>query len=118
MTRARPLRIGLSARLMHNPPAELGFRDKTLQYLEQSVAHWIMSHGALVFMVPTLESSAEVRRAAIHVSDYVREIDALVLQGGADLSPTSYGEEPLRPEWAGDRDAFFQREAGGNGGQA
>lgn len=103
MTRARPLRIGLSARLMHNPPAELGFRDKTLQYLEQSVAHWIMSHGALVFMVPTLESSAEVRRAAIHVSDYVREIDALVLQGGADLSPTSYGEEPLRPEWAGDR---------------
>jgi len=103
MTRPRPLRVGLSARLMHQPPAELGFRDKTLQYLEQSVAHWIMSQGALVFMVPTLESAAEVRRAAVHVSDYVREIDALVLQGGADVSPASYGEEPLRPEWAGDR---------------
>lgn len=103
MTRRRPLRIGLSARLMHEPPAELGFRDKTLQYLEQSVAHWIMSQGALVFMVPTIESGAEVRRAAVHVSDYVREIDALVLQGGADVSPRSYGEEPLRPEWSGDR---------------
>lgn len=103
MTRPRPLRVGLSARLMHNPPAELGFRGKSLQYLEQSVADWIMSQGALVFMVPTLESSAEVRRAAVHVSDYVREIDALVLQGGADLSPSSYGEAPLRPEWAGDR---------------
>ncbi|NJN40828.1 MAG: gamma-glutamyl-gamma-aminobutyrate hydrolase family protein, partial [Gammaproteobacteria bacterium] len=82
MTRPRPLRIGLSPRLMHNPPAELGFRGKSLQYLEQSVADWIMSQGALVFMVPTLVSSAEVRRAAVHVSDYVREIDALVLQGG------------------------------------
>src|SRR3990170_128936 len=103
MRRRRPVRVGLSARLMHEPPAELGFRDKTLQYLEQSVALWIMSQGALVFMVPTIESGAEVRRAAVHVSDYVREIDALVLQGGADVSPTSYGEEPLAPEWAGDR---------------
>ncbi len=103
MTRPRPLRIGLSARLMHQPPTELGFGDKTLQYLEQSVAHWIMSQGALVFMVPTLESAADVRRSAVHVSDYVREIDALVLQGGADVSPTSYGEEPLHPDWAGDR---------------
>ena len=29
-----PLRIGLSARLMHTPPKELGFHGKTLQYLE------------------------------------------------------------------------------------
>ncbi len=88
---------------MHRSPAELGFRGKALQYLEQSVAHWIMSQGALVFMVPTIESGAPVHRAAVHVSDYVREIDGLVLQGGADVSPVSYGEEPIRPEWAGDR---------------
>jgi gamma-glutamyl-gamma-aminobutyrate hydrolase PuuD len=35
--------------------------------------------------------------------DYVGVLDGLVLQGGADVSPSSYGEEPLRPEWAGDR---------------
>ena len=33
MDREVPLKIGLSARLMHAPPPELGFRDKVLQYL-------------------------------------------------------------------------------------
>lgn len=101
--RAHPLRIGLSARLMHKPPAELGFRNKTLQYLEQSIAHWILAEGALAFMLPTLEDAASVRRAAVSVSDYVRAIDGLILQGGMDVSPNSYGEFPLRPEWGGDR---------------
>lgn len=99
----RPLRIGLSPRLMHRVPAELGFRNKTLQYLEQSLAHWIMAHGALALMVPTLETGGEVQRRQIKVSDYVRELDGLILQGGHDVSPLSYGEEPLKPEWSGDR---------------
>lgn len=98
-----PLRIGLSARLMHKPPTELGFRGKTLQYLEQSIAHWILSEGALAFMLPTLEGRGGLHRAAVKVGDYVRAIDGLVLQGGMDVSPESYGELPLRPEWAGDR---------------
>lgn len=98
-----PLRIGLSARLLPDPPAELGFRGKTLQYLEQSIAHWIMSEGALAFMLPTLSGSGGLHRSAVHVRDYVKAIDGLVLQGGRDVSPTSYGEEALRPEWAGDR---------------
>ena len=98
----RALKIGLSARLMHNPPRELGFRNKTLQYLEQSIAHWIMAHGALVMMIPTISANAEVSRRGISVRSYVRELDGLVLQGGADVSPRSYGKEPLRAEWAGD----------------
>lgn len=99
----RPLRIGLSARLLHEPPTELGFPGKTLQYLEQSVAHWIMRHGALAFMIPTIGHSAEVRRGAISVHDFVSALDGLVLQGGADVSPESYGEQALRPQWSGDR---------------
>ncbi|WON73927.1 gamma-glutamyl-gamma-aminobutyrate hydrolase family protein [Nitrosospira sp. Is2] len=98
----RPLRIGLSPRILHNPPPELGFRNKTLQYLEQTVAHWIMRRGALVFMLPAIETGG-VERSKVRISDYVREIDGLVLQGGADVSPVSYGETPVRPEWSGDR---------------
>ena len=98
----RPLRIGLSPRILHNPPAELGFRNKTLQYLEQSVAHWIMRRGALVFMLPAIETGG-VERSSVRISDYVKEIDGLVMQGGADVSPISYGETPSRPEWSGDR---------------
>ncbi len=101
--RERPLRIGLSARLMHSPPRELGFSGKTLQYLEQSIAHWIMSKGALVFMVPTIETGGGVARDAVSMVSYVRELDGLVLQGGADVSPQSYGEPALQPAWSGDR---------------
>lgn len=88
---------------MHQVPAELGFRNKTLQYLEQSIAHWVMAHGALAFMLPTLVEAGEVERKAVRISDYVRELDGLILQGGADVSPQSYNCEPLRDEWRGDR---------------
>ena len=98
-----PLKIGLSARLMHDPPKELGFRGKTLQYLEQSIAHWVMSRDVLVFMVPTVDKEGLFHRSNIRVADYARVLDGLVLQGGADVSPASYNETPLQPEWAGDR---------------
>ena len=35
--------------------------------------------------------------------DYAEALDGLVLQGGNDLAPESYGETPLHPDWAGDR---------------
>jgi gamma-glutamyl-gamma-aminobutyrate hydrolase PuuD len=100
----QPLRIGVSARILHPEGAQaLGFRGKTLQYLETSVAHWLMTHGAVVFMVPTIESGSKIRRASISMRDYVNSLDGLVLQGGADVSPETYHEQPLRPEWIGDR---------------
>ena len=99
---AHPLRIGISTRLMHTVPAELGFRGKTLQYLEQTFAHWIMAHGAVALMVPTLSQDGEVSRRKVNLQGYVDLLDGLMLQGGLDVSPTSYGQQPLRPEWAGD----------------
>lgn len=99
----RPLRIGLSARLLHVSPSEMGFRGKPLQYLEQSVAHWVMAHGALAFMIPTIGRGDAVERNSLSVSECVAALDGLVLQGGADVAPESYGETAERPEWAGDR---------------
>ena len=88
----RKLVIGLSPRLLREVPRELGFRGKTLQYLEQSMAHWVMSLGALVVMVPTVERESLIRRAHIDIADYVAALDGLILQGGADIDPRSYGE--------------------------
>jgi putative glutamine amidotransferase len=98
-----PLKIGMSARLFHPQPDAKGLQGKTLQYLEQSVAHWVMSRDVLVFMVPTVDKEGLIHPSNIRVADYARALDGLVLQGGADVSPMSYGEEPLKPEWAGDR---------------
>jgi putative glutamine amidotransferase len=102
MHKANPPRIGISPRFLHKVPAELGFPGKTLQYLEQSVAHWLMTGDALVFMIPSIEGGGLLRRSNVRVDDYVAALDGLVLQGGADVSPQTYGEVPLRPEWAGD----------------
>lgn len=99
----KPLKIGLSPRFLHTAPREMGFRGKTLQYLEQSVAHWLMTAGALVFMIPSITGGGLLRRGNLRIADYVTELDGLVLQGGADVSPLTYGETALRREWEGDR---------------
>lgn len=99
----RPLRIGLSARIYHPRAGATGIESKPLQYLEQSVAHWVMSRDVMVFMIPSVSGDGIVHRSSIRLSDYAEYLDGLVLQGGADISPQCYGEEPLQAEWAGDR---------------
>jgi len=93
MTTSTPL-IGISPRILRDVPRELGFRGKTLQYLEQSVAHWAMAAGAVVVMIPTVQGEGDIRRSEIEVGDYARRLDGLILQGGADLHPGTYGEQP------------------------
>jgi gamma-glutamyl-gamma-aminobutyrate hydrolase PuuD len=87
------LLIGLSPRILRQVPAELGFKGKTLQYFEQSIADWIMSLGAMIVMIPTVERQSLIRRTDIAVADYAERLDGLVLQGGADIDPAIYGEE-------------------------
>jgi putative glutamine amidotransferase len=103
---AQPLLIGVSARICHpiGPMLELGgVFTKTLHYLEQSVAHWVMSKDVLVVMIPAIESEGMIARSDMSLAAYAEHLDGLVLQGGADLAPESYGEAALAPEWAGDR---------------
>ncbi len=97
------LKIGMSARLFHPQPDAKGLQSRTLQYLEQSAAHWIMSRNVLVFMVPTVDKEGLLHRSEMRGADYARALDGLVLQGGADVSPLTYGEEPMQRAWAGDR---------------
>jgi len=99
----RPIKIGLSARFLHPQPQATGVLRKTVQYLEQSVAQWVMSRDVMVLMIPSVDRDGLLNRSSIRLRDYARELDGLVLQGGADVSPLSYGEEPLDPQWVGDR---------------
>jgi putative glutamine amidotransferase len=93
VSRTDKVLIGLSPRVLRSVPRELGFRDKTLQYLEQSMAHWAMSLGALVVMIPTVERASRIGPWDIEVDDYVAALDGVILQGGADVDPSLYGEE-------------------------
>lgn len=91
---SRPLRIGISACFFHADPQRPIFKGKTLQYVEQSIARWVLAEGVLAYLIPSPEKD---------VAPFAEDLDGLVLEGGSDVSPTSYGEKPIRPEWAGDR---------------
>jgi len=91
----KKMRIGFSACFFHPDPSRPIFRGKTLLYLEQSIANWLMYHGAIPFLIPTPAGK-------INYQDILEHLDGLVLQGGTDLSPDSYQEKPLKPEWSGD----------------
>ena len=100
----QPLLIGVSARIYY-PGSQgplPGVFTKTLHYLEQSVAHWVLSGHAMAVMVPAVTKDSIVLRSDLDLADYAQALDGLVLQGGNDVAPECYGESPLKPEWAGD----------------
>jgi putative glutamine amidotransferase len=97
---SRP-RLGLSACFFHADPKRNLFKGKTLLYAEESMLQWLMTGGAIPMLLPRVSEP-------ISPAELLDGIDGLILQGGADMSPRHYGEEPLRPEWEGDhlRDVY------------
>ena len=98
--RERP-KVGISACFFHADPKRPIFTGKTLQYVEQSVAHWVMSSGALAVMIPS--PAGDTQKGDVGLDHYADWLDALVLEGGSDMAPSSYGETPLDERWQGDR---------------
>jgi putative glutamine amidotransferase len=98
--RSRP-NIGISACFFHADAQRPIFTGKTLQYVEQSIVHWVQASGAVAFLIPSPEGPT--KRGDVSLEHYADLLDGLVLEGGSDMWPGSYGEEALRPEWNGDR---------------
>jgi putative glutamine amidotransferase len=97
------LKIGISACFFHPDPKRAVFKGKTLQYVEQQMAHWVMQKDALALMIPSPDGDTRHSGSRITVADYANELDGLVLMGGSDVAPQSYGETPLQAAWAGDK---------------
>ena len=93
--------IGISVCFFHADAKRPIFTGKTLQYVEQSIVHWVQSAGALALVIPSPDGPT--KRSDVTLHDYAAALDGLVLHGGSDVWPGSYGEEPLKPEWSGDR---------------
>jgi putative glutamine amidotransferase len=89
------VRIGFSACFFHADPERALFKGKTLLYMEESMAQWAMRHHGLPVLLPQASSGFDP-------GELVKSIDGLLLQGGSDVCPRTYGEEPMRPEWNGD----------------
>jgi hypothetical protein len=57
----------------------------------------------MAVMIPAVTKGSIVTRSDLDLDDYANTLDGLVLQGGNDVAPETYGETPLHPDWAGDR---------------
>jgi len=97
------LKAGISASFFHSDQPRAIFQGMTLQYIEQNVAHWLMQRDVLALMIPSPDGQTRRSGSRVGVADYANELDALVLMGGSDVCPASYGEAPLSPAWNGDR---------------
>ena len=89
----RPARIGVSSCIFHADPKRPVFKGKTLLYLEESTACWLQALGAFPVLLPRPHAGWSTRAM-------LDEVDGLLLQGGVDMAPASYGETPIKPEQA------------------
>jgi putative glutamine amidotransferase len=80
------------------------FGHKTLLYLESDMARYVSRKGILPVFIPDVADEI--------LYEILEQLDGFVFQGGADLAPQTYGEEPiLDGRWKGDvyRDQYELR---------
>ena len=87
------IKIGVSACFFHPDLDRATFGPKTLSYIENDMAAYITRPGVLPILIPELPRAEKLA--------IIAEMDGLVLQGGVDLAPESYGEKPIG-RWLGD----------------
>lgn len=94
----RPL-IGIST---YREQARWGSWDLSADLLPSTYARAIEEAGAVPALLPPTQPYHDVAAAA------VSRLDALVIAGGADVSPERYGEEPHEQttRWRDDRDSW------------
>ena len=96
------LKIGVSACFMYPDLERTVFGAKSLSYVENDMMRYVTRKGILPVMIPDVDEGL--------FQDVLAEMAGFVLQGGADLSPKTYGEEPIG-RWKGDayRDQYELR---------
>ncbi|MEZ4845501.1 MAG: gamma-glutamyl-gamma-aminobutyrate hydrolase family protein [Bdellovibrionota bacterium] len=87
----RPL-IGISPRLIPAHKNPIGPKGKSIQGIEPGIAHFLLRLQALPFMLPTFDRDSDVTFFNAIVESYINAIDGLILQGGIDVHPSTYGE--------------------------
>ncbi|MBL0389332.1 gamma-glutamyl-gamma-aminobutyrate hydrolase family protein [Tumebacillus sp. ITR2] len=79
----RPI-IGVSGKLVNhpNPGSPIGC------FLAAGYTNGLAEAGGIPFIIPYLEKEEDVR-------DLAHRLDGLLLSGGVDITPTSFGEQPV-----------------------
>jgi putative glutamine amidotransferase len=90
------IKIAMTPCFMYKDPTRKVFGHKNLTYMENDMVRYLARDGVMPYLLPELEDKL--------LLPYLKEADGLVLQGGSDLDPQSYGEDYLdQKKWPGDK---------------
>ncbi len=85
---------------MHRDSGRQLFDGRPLLFVELSMSDWLLRGGFLP--MPIVYPSWERDDVPWDPFEFMQRVEALVLHGGADVSPNSYGEQPFEAIWEGD----------------
>jgi putative glutamine amidotransferase len=88
------IKLGITACFQYADPNRAVFGPKTLSYIENDMARYVSRKGILPVLIPDIEEHLQ--------KDILDQMDGFVIQGGVDIAPETYNEQPIGP-WKGDR---------------
>jgi putative glutamine amidotransferase len=95
MRKPTMLKIGVTSSIFYPDINRLVFGHKTLCYFERDLARYLSRENVMPILIPDLEDEM--------LFPFLKQLDAIVLQGGSDIAPETYGATPiLDGRWPGD----------------
>ena len=95
------IKLGVTSCFMYPDLDRTVFGAKSLCYIEKDMANYLSRPGVMPILIPDLGEEA--------LGEFLEELDGIVLEGGSDIAPQTFGEEPIENgRWPGDpyRDAY------------
>lgn len=87
------IKIGVSSCFLYPDKERSVFGPKSLSYIENDMANYVARKGVLPVLIPDVDDDL--------LLGILSEMDGFVMQGGTDLAPETYGEQPIG-QWKGD----------------
>lgn len=88
------LKIGITCGFLYPDKTRGTYEPKTLSFVENETVNYAARSGALPIIIPDLDPEM--------IPPFLDQLDAVILHGGADVAPESYGEKPIG-NWPGDK---------------
>jgi putative glutamine amidotransferase len=88
-------KVGVTSRMWPGRADARGSQREATLVLPLALQQSLDIAGATALLLPPRLRSEQIAACA-------SSLDGLLLQGGSDISPLLYGEEPMRPQWQGD----------------
>jgi putative glutamine amidotransferase len=87
------IKIGVSPGMLYKDASRTSFAPKRLQFIVEDMARYLRRKEVMPILIPSLESTS--------LRAFVKEMDGIVMQGGDDVAPETYGEKSIG-RWSGD----------------